>query len=168
MRELKNPWTHLDGYNCFGCSPDNHSGVHMHFYEDGEEVVSVWKPQADFQGWFNTLHGGIQAVLLDEICAWAMFRKLHTTGVTAKMELKFLKPVSTLDKYLILRAKVVEERRNLVTIEATLENSEGVVCNRAKALYFTFSPDKAEEMHYAECEPMGKDLTLEEIVKSLH
>lgn len=60
----------------------------MEFYEDGDEIVSYWKPGPEYQGWLNTLHGGIQAVLLDEICGWTIFRKLQTTGVTSKMETK--------------------------------------------------------------------------------
>ena len=43
----------------------------------------------------DTLHGGIQAVLLDEICAWVVLRKLQTTGVTSKMETRYMKPVNT-------------------------------------------------------------------------
>ena len=52
----------------------------MEFYEDGDEVVSIWKPRPEYQGWIDTLHGGIQAVLMDEICAWVILRKLQTTG----------------------------------------------------------------------------------------
>jgi uridine kinase len=28
----------------------------MEFYEDGDEVISIWKPQPQFQGWIDTLH----------------------------------------------------------------------------------------------------------------
>ena len=73
----------------------------MEFYEDGNEVISIWKPQPQFQGWIDTLHGGIQAVLLDEICAWVVLRKLQTTGVTSKMETRYMKPVNTNDSYCI-------------------------------------------------------------------
>src|SRR5574344_692833 len=86
MKRIKNPWAGKENYFCFGCCPDNPSGVHMKFYADGEEVISVWSPQPQFQGWIDTMHGGIQAVLLDEICAWAVILKMNTTGVTAEME----------------------------------------------------------------------------------
>ena len=49
----------MEGYNCFGCAPNNEAGVKMEFYEDGDEVISIWKPQPQFQGWIDTLHGGI-------------------------------------------------------------------------------------------------------------
>lgn len=42
MRKIINPWKDMEGYNCFGCSPDNEAGVRMVFYEDGDEIVSVW------------------------------------------------------------------------------------------------------------------------------
>ena len=88
MKKIINPWKGLEGYNCFGCAPNNEAGIKMEFYEDGDEVVSIWKPRPEYQGWINTLHGGIQAVLMDEICAWVILRKLQTTGVTSKMETK--------------------------------------------------------------------------------
>ena len=86
MDKIINPWEGMEGYFCFGCAPNNESGLKMEFYEDGDEIVSKWVPEARFQGWLNTLHGGIQATLLDEICAWVIARKLQTAGVTSRME----------------------------------------------------------------------------------
>ena len=114
MKKIINPWKNVEGYNCFGCAPHNEAGVKMEFYEDGNEVISIWKPRAEYPGWLNTLHGGIQAVLLDEICAWVILRKLQTTGVTSKMETRYRKSISTLDAHLVLRASIKEQRRNLV------------------------------------------------------
>ena len=47
MKKIINPWKGLEGYNCFGCAPNNEAGVKMEFYEDGDEVVSIWKPRPD-------------------------------------------------------------------------------------------------------------------------
>jgi hypothetical protein len=44
MKKIINPWTEIDGYLCFACSPANPSGLHMAFYEDGDDIVSFWKP----------------------------------------------------------------------------------------------------------------------------
>ena len=111
MKKIINPWKGLEGYNCFGCAPNNEAGIKMEFYEDGDEVVSIWKPRPEYQGWINTLHGGIQAVLMDEICAWVILRKLQTTGVTSKMETRYRKPVSTTDSHIVLRASIKEVTR---------------------------------------------------------
>ena len=125
MKKIINPWKDMEGYNCFGCSPDNEAGVRMEFYEDGDEVVSIWKPRPEYQGWLNTLHGGIQSVLLDEICGWVVFRKLQTGGVTSKMETRFRKSISTNDAHVVLRASLREQKRNIAIIEAHLYNSMG-------------------------------------------
>lgn len=123
----------------------------MEFYEDGDDIVSRWTPTADYQGWFNTLHGGIQAVLLDEICGWVLMRKLQTSGVTSKMETRYLRPVSTIDGEVTLRAHIAEQRRNLVTIDATLTDASGQLCTTARCLYFAFPAEKAKEMHFEGC-----------------
>ncbi len=151
MKKIQNPWLHKEGYNCFGCAPGNASGLKMEFYEDGDEVVSVWHPEPQYQGWIDTLHGGIHAVLRDECCAWVIVRKLQTTGVTTKMETRYLKPVSTNDCHLTLRAHIKEVRRNLVTLEAGLYNEAGVLCTQAVCTYFTFSKEKAAEMGFQSC-----------------
>lgn len=39
MKKIINPWRNHDGYNCFGCSPDNPIGLHLEFYEDGDYIV---------------------------------------------------------------------------------------------------------------------------------
>ena len=153
MKKIINPWLGIDGYFCFGCAPDNEAGVKMEFYEDGDEIVSIWKPEQKYQSWINTLHGGIQAVLLDEICGWVVSRKLQTTGVTSKMETRYLKPVSTKDEYLVLRASIKEQRRNIVMIEASLYNSQQVLCSQAVCTYFTMSSEIAkEQMHFPGCD----------------
>ena len=45
MKKIINPWRNHEGYNCFGCSPDNPVGLHMEFYEDGDYIVSTWHPE---------------------------------------------------------------------------------------------------------------------------
>lgn len=152
MKKINNPWVGIEGYNCFGCAPTNESGVKMEFYEDGDEIISIWKPEARFQGWLNTLHGGIQAVLLDEICAWVIARKMQTSGVTSKMETRYMKSVSTEDSHITLRATIQEVKRNIVLVEARLYNSADELCTKAVCTYFTFPREKAEkEMFFKGC-----------------
>ena len=157
MKKIINPFINLEGYNCFGCAPNNPFGVKMEFYEDGEEIVCHWTPRSEYQGWLDTLHGGIQSVLLDEICAWVMMRKLQTAGVTSKMETRFLKPVSTNDSQITLRAYITEQKRNIIIIDATLENSTGEICSQSRCTYFAFPQEKAkQEMFFSGCLTEGE------------
>ena len=153
MKKIINPWKGLKGYYCFGCSPENPMGVKMEFYEDGDEIVSFWKPKPEYQGWLDTLHGGIQAVLLDEICAWVIVRKLQTTGVTSKMETRYRKSILTNDTLLEIRASIQKQKRNIILVKATIYNSAKEICTEAVCTYFTFSKEKSQqEMFFTSCE----------------
>lgn len=153
MKKIKNPWLHKPGYNCIGCSPDNPMGLHLDFWEDGEDVVSQWTPTADYQGWIDTLHGGVQSLLLDEVAGWVVTRKLQTTGVTSKMEVQYVKPISTYDSLLTIRARISRQMRNVAFIEGEIYNAHGEVCTKATLTYFCASRQKAEEtMGFCGCD----------------
>ncbi len=152
MKRIINPWSGLEGYRCYGCDPHSPNGLRMEFYEDGEEIVSIWHPRPEFQGWVDTLHGGIQATLADEISSWVVFRKFQTSGVTSQMEVRYLHPIHTTESQILLRAHVVEQRRNLVRIGVEIRNEKDVLCTRAECLYFLFPKERARtEFHFAEC-----------------
>jgi uncharacterized protein (TIGR00369 family) len=149
MRKIRNPFKGLEGYNCFGCSPDNSSGLQLSFVEDGEELVSVWMPKGFLQGYHNVLHGGIQATLMDEIASWVVYVKLDTSGVTSTMNVRYLKPVYVTDTRLTLRASVKELRRNLADIEVRLFDGNQNLCAQALITYFTFSKEKSVDRLYS-------------------
>lgn len=154
MKKIKNPWEHLldEGYNCFGCSKNNPLGLKMEFYEDGEDIISLWHPDSNYQGWLNTLHGGIQATLMDEIGAWYVSRKLQTAGMTTNLNVKYMKPVPTGVKHQIeIRARKREQLRNFLKLDVTL-SCDGEICSKAELTYFCFSEKRArEEFYFSEC-----------------
>ena len=158
MRKIKNPWMQKDGYNCFGCSPDNPIGIHMEFYENRDEIISFWHPQTQYQGWVDTMHGGILATIIDETAGWVVFRKLQTSGMTTNLELKYRKPVMTTEPQITVRGHIVEQRRNLMTIDVRIENSKGETCVEGRATYFAFDKAKAAEMGFTSCDLEGDEL----------
>lgn len=149
MRKIRNPFKGREGYNCFGCSPDNSSGLQLSFVEEGEELVSVWTPKSFLQGYHNILHGGIQATLMDEIASWVVYVKLDASGVTSSMNVRYLKPVYVTDSRLTLRASVKELRRNLADIEVRLFDQNQILCARGLITYFTFSKNNPNDRLYA-------------------
>ena len=183
-KKIINPWRNHEGYNCFGCSPDNPIGLHMEFYEDGDYIVSTWHPghrstlslrsAKNYQGWVDTLHGGILSTLIDEVCGWVVTRKLQTSGYTVQLNVKFRKAVPTTEPELTIRAKVLNVKfrkavpttepeltirakvskqvRNLAYISAEITNSKGELCNEGEAIYFLMNEEKAKEMGFLHCE----------------
>ena len=156
MKKIINPWQHKPEYNCFGCCPDNPIGLHLEFYEDGDYVLSRWQPEKNYQGWVNTMHGGILSTLIDEVCGWVVTRKLQTSGYTVQLNVKFRKAVPTTEAELTIRAKVAKQVRNLAYIHAEIVNSAGEVCNEGEAIYFLMPPEKAHEMGFERCKVEGE------------
>jgi len=148
MKKINNPFVRQEGYNCFGCSPDNHNGLRLKFEEDGEYLVAQWLPEPQFQGWNNTLHGGIQATLLDELASWLVFVKLRTSGVTSRMEVKLRIPVPTNQGTLFLKGKLREMKRNIAVIDTWLYNHDMVLCTEGVMYYYTFPEDLAREKYW--------------------
>lgn len=155
MKKIKNPWIPLTdkGYNCFACSPTNPCGLKMEFYEDGDDIVSFWTPDDNFQGWMNTLHGGIQATIMDESAGWLISRKFQTSGMTTNLNVKYKKPIPTGKEIKIeVRARVKEVKRNFVFIEATISH-EGTICSTGELTFYCFSKDVAEkDFYFTGCE----------------
>ena len=109
--------------------------------------MSVWHPRPEFQGWVDTLHGGVQATLADEISSWVVFRKFRTSGVTSRMEVRYHKPIRTSDERVVLRAAVRQQRRNLVEIGVRIFDGTEATC-----LYFLFPKERARtEFHFCDC-----------------
>jgi len=145
MKKLRNPFDHLPGYYCFGCSTNNHNGLKMAFFEDGDEIVSTWMPDEHFQGYINIIHGGIQSTLMDEIASWVVFIKLQTGGVTSKLSVKFRKPLQVNEGPVTLRAKLIGKSSRMAEIDVKLYNRNNLLCSEALAEYFVLSQEKARE-----------------------
>ncbi len=164
MRLIQNPWTGMPGYNCFGCCDDNPIGLHMHFYSDGDDIVSVWRANDNLMSWVDTLHGGIQAVLLDEIAGWVPFYQFQSPAVTAKMELRLKNPVRLSWPYIVLRGRVKERKRNILIVEATITAPDGTVCVTSEYTYFMMTGEQAQQMMFKESKLVGPDYTLEQVI----
>lgn len=136
-KKIENKWAGMEGYNCFACAPNNPIGLHLHFEEDGEWVVSHWTPDARYQGWLNTLHGGITCTLMDEVAGWVVTEKLKKTGVTMQLNTKFKKKIDTTGGELTVRAKLREMKRNIAIIDCEITNADGETAATAEAMYFT-------------------------------
>ena len=148
MRKIKNPYTNINGYNCFGCSSKNELGLQMEFYEDGEYVKSTWKPQTHLAGYGNVLHGGIQSTILDEIASWVVYTKAKTAGVTSNLNVKYKNPVFTDKGNLEVRAKLIDQNKKFATIHAELLDSEGNVCSEGEVRYFIFPVEIAKRKYH--------------------
>ena len=152
MKVLSNPWAKIPGYNCFGCSGNNHFGLKMKFIDDGASVICNWKPAPEYQGYHNILHGGIQATLMDEIASWTVFVKADNGGVTYNMEIKYKKPVYMDKGDILLKANLLNSSKRLAKVKVELFDSDGQLCSEAVADFFIVSNQNKDSVVFP-----GKD-----------
>ncbi|MFO7862798.1 MAG: PaaI family thioesterase [Salinivirgaceae bacterium] len=159
MKKLTNPYAKLEGYNCFGCAPKNNDGLQLDFYEDGDEIITQWQPENQFEGFHNVLHGGIQATLMDEIANWVVVVKTATSGMTIELNTKFLKVVKIeKEQPITVRARLVEKDTKKAIIHAQIFNFAGELCSESNVVYYLFPPAvAARKLYYP-----GRDAFYEE------
>ena len=145
MRKIINPYTNLEGYNCFGCSSNNKLGLQMEFFEDGDYIVSSWDPKAHLAGFKNVLHGGIQTTILDEIACWVVFTKCQTSGVTTALNAKFRGAALTDNGLLTVRAKLISQEKKFANIHAEILDCNGKICSEAEVQYMIFPTEMAKK-----------------------
>ena len=149
MIKLNNPYAKLEGYNCFGCAPDNNEGLQLEFYEDGDEIITTWQPTHEFEGFHNVLHGGIQATLMDEIANWVVVVKTETSGMTIELNTKFHKAVTIEnDKPIKVCARLTDKEPKKAKIHAQIYNFAGDLCSESYVVYYLFPPQVAARKLY--------------------
>ena len=82
----------------------------MEFYEDGEDIVAFWGAGKPLPGMVGDIAWGIQTTMMDELAGWVVLRKLQTSGVTSRLDARFLKSISTREPRLMIRG--VSRSRN--------------------------------------------------------
>jgi uncharacterized protein (TIGR00369 family) len=142
-KKISNPYTKVEGYNCFGCSPRNQFGLQLEFYEEGDFLMADWVPKDHFIGYNKILHGGIQSTLLDEIASWAVHIKLKTAGVTTGIDLRFKKPVFVDQGTLKLRAHIARVEKRIAFVETDLLNPGNEICCTGIIRYYVFPEEIA-------------------------
>lgn len=81
--------------NCLVCGLENEFGLKTSFYElENGELVALFKPVDEFQGYPGRLHGGMAGAVLDEAIGRAiLIHNENMWGVTVELNLKYHKPI---------------------------------------------------------------------------
>lgn len=130
------PLSHGALNRCFGCGQTNRTGLRLKFFVDEQHtIVCRVRLARRFEGPPGHAHGGIIATLLDEAMSKAN-RQFGVLAMTRQMEVEYLKPVP-LGTQLLLTGRHASSSDRKHYCEAQLENNDGAVLARAKALFIT-------------------------------
>ena len=114
-----------DDQMCFGCGSLNTRGLKLSFDLDKEKKVirSTWTPTKEFQGYADVLHGGITALILDEL----MGNLLYLTGtpaVAVELSVRFHKP-GKMGEPIDFEARFKSKKGRVFEMEADARNPAG-------------------------------------------
>lgn len=131
------------GNLCFGCSPHNEHGMQVRFtHVEPSAVEGTYTAAAHTCGAPGVIHGGVQAVLLDEAVGFAIHA--HDGGfdveddsgipavVTVEFDLRYRRPART-GVELVLRGEVLRVEDRDYFAEASIRDADGQVLTEATA-----------------------------------
>ena len=129
---------------CFVCGVKNVAGVHVRFYEttaaeDGTpEILALFTPQPEHQGYPGRMHGGVITGILDETIGRAINYQEGVTpmtwGVTVDLNVRFRKPVPV-GVELTARGRITRNVNRLFEGTGELYLPDGTVAATASGKY---------------------------------
>ena len=113
---------------CFGCGPNNDLGLKLRFERVGERVQSRFTLGEGYDVPPGILHGGLQAMVLDEIAGWTLVGLRERIGLTSSMTVRYLRSMR-LGQELLAEGWIQSEEKGVTTIKATLSQAGKVGCS---------------------------------------
>ena len=118
---------------CFACGSENPHGLRLAFRMVGDdEIESEFVPSRQFQGFRGILHGGIMALLLDEVMVNLAWKK-GLQAVSVELNVRLKKAVRTGQK-VILRGRITAEEKRVVRTGAEARLEDGTLVAEASGV----------------------------------
>ena len=112
---------------CFGCGGANDRGMNLTFVQHNvnKRIVGKFILGETYQGGGGMAHGGIIALLLDEVMG-KVCRFREVRAVTAELTIQYLKPVKVDEEIVVEGYEAEVKGRNLFLV-GEIRNGAGVV-----------------------------------------
>jgi uncharacterized protein (TIGR00369 family) len=124
---------------CFGCGGANPRGMKLTFEQDDAArcIRGRFCLGDEYSGGPGFLHGGIIAVLLDEVMG-KVNRFRGVRAVTAELKIEYLKPVPVGQEIIVEAHEVEANGRNLFH-EGEIRTATGIVLARGRGRFVDIS-----------------------------
>ena len=138
---------------CFVCGLKNPAGLKAYFYEvEGDQLVALFKPCEQHQGYPGRLHGGLSATILDETIGRAMnINQDEIWGVTVEFQVRYKKPVP-LDQELRVVGRITNQSRRLFEGTGEILLPDGEVAVEGHGKYIKLPLEQITEFDFEEQE----------------
>lgn len=125
----------LRGNQCFGCSQERSDSLAMVFTRTGEKTVEcAYRVPAAYRGMGGVVHGGFQAVLIDEAVSVAayLFWPPQTYTVTTELNVSYNRPVPV-EQPIVVRGELLEENEQGFRAKATILDGSATILTEGTA-----------------------------------
>jgi acyl-coenzyme A thioesterase PaaI-like protein len=139
---------------CFVCGLKNSPGLKAYFYElENKELIGMFTPIEEHQGYPGRLHGGIISAILDETIGRAILINYDEDVwfVTVEFNTRFRKPVP-LDKEVKVKARITKERKSIYEGKGEIILDGGEIAAEGYGKYMKLPIEKIADFDYEEQE----------------
>jgi uncharacterized protein (TIGR00369 family) len=121
---------------CLVCGVENAAGFKARFFElEGGELVGVFQPREEHQGYPGRLHGGLASAILDETIGRAInVADTQIWGVTVEFTARFRKPVP-LDREVRAVGRITRDGSRVFEGTGEIVLEDGTVAVEARGKY---------------------------------
>lgn len=114
-------------YNmCFACGKDNKTGLHMRFDINEERCLAYFTPEPHHQSYPGRMHGGLVAVLLDEVTGNYLHCKEGRPCYTARIDIRYRQPL-VIGEEVICEGKEMYSRGRMHVMQGTIRKADGTI-----------------------------------------
>ncbi len=143
MKEIRVSEKQHNSKMCFACGLANQFGLHSRFYElETGELLAMFKPADEHQGYPGRLHGGLAATILDETIGRAIMMTSSDSiwGVTVEFSMRLRKPIP-LDSEVRVISRITSENKRFFegSGEILLNNGDVAVSGKGRYLKMDIS-----------------------------
>ncbi|MBU1568629.1 MAG: PaaI family thioesterase [Proteobacteria bacterium] len=135
---------------CFVCGTDNTFGLKCRFFElEDDQLMAIFQPAEEHQGYPGRLHGGIAATILDETIGRAIMLKhsANIWGVTVDFSMKLRKPVPIEGEIRVL-ARIITEGKRSFQGEGEILLPDGLVAVEGRGKYLKMDIEKIADFDH--------------------
>jgi len=106
-----------DDQMCFACGKKNPIGLKLKFTSgENDTLCTEFTPEKVHQGYKDVVHGGIIALVLDEVMVNLLWKR-GRPAVSSRLAVKLLQPAKP-GETLFFRARIVKDGKRVVETEA--------------------------------------------------
>ena len=120
--------------DCLFCGPEHAFGLRLKLRYEAGAVVTEAAIARSFQGYEETVHGGIVSGILDEVMWWAVAVEAKQIAMTRKIEVEFLSPMRC-DVLYHVKGRLSLVRHRAFHASGEIEDPSGRVVARGKGLF---------------------------------